>query len=62
LPPHLPLHFTIVGKKTGTPIAAYKLNGGTRAFIECGPRDIKLTRRPCRKLRDASLTFDLRLA
>jgi uncharacterized protein (DUF2126 family) len=62
LPPHLPLHITIVERKTGKPFAAYKLGSGARVFAECGNREIKLSRRPCRKLREQSLTFDLRLA
>jgi uncharacterized protein (DUF2126 family) len=61
LPPHLPLYLTIVEKKTGKPLTAYKLSAATRAFAECPPRELKLSRRPCRKLREQSLTFDLRL-
>ena len=61
LPPHLPLHLAIIDKKSGKPIAAYKLAGGTRAFVESPVRGVKLSRRPCRKLREQSLTFDLRL-
>jgi len=61
LPPHLPLHLTIVDKRTGKPAAAYKLPAATRAFTECSSREVKLSRRPCRKLREQSLTFDLRL-
>jgi uncharacterized protein (DUF2126 family) len=61
LPPHLPLYLSIVEKKTRVPVAAYKLSTGARSFTECPPREIKLSRRPCRKLREQSLTFDLRL-
>jgi uncharacterized protein (DUF2126 family) len=61
LPPHLPLYLTIVEKKSGKPVAAYKLAGGTRTFAECPARAMKLSLRPCRKLREQSLTFDLRL-
>ena len=61
LPPHLPLYLTIVENKTGKPVAAYKLTGGTKEFVKCSPREIKLSHRPCRKLREESLTFDLRL-
>ena len=61
LPPHLPLYLSIVEKKTRTPVTAYKLAAGSRAFAECPAREIKLSRRPCRKLREQSLTFDLRL-
>jgi uncharacterized protein (DUF2126 family) len=61
LPPHLPLHLTIVEKKGAKPLAAYKLAPGTRAFVESPLRAVKLSRRPCRKLREQSLTFDLRL-
>ena len=62
LPPHLPLHITIVDRQTGKPIAAYRLTAGSRAFAECAAKEVKLSRRPCRKLRQQSLTFDLRLA
>ncbi len=62
LPPHLPLYLTIAEKKSGKPVAAYKLAAGSRVFAECAPREMKLTRRPCRKLREQSLTFDLRLS
>jgi uncharacterized protein (DUF2126 family) len=62
LPPHLPLFLTIVEKESGKPVAAYKLAEGSRAFAECGLREVKLSRHPCRKLREQSLTFDLRLA
>ena len=62
LPPHLPLHLTIVEHKSGNPVAAYKLEAGTRAFAQCASREMKLSRRPCRKLREQSLTFDLRLS
>jgi uncharacterized protein (DUF2126 family) len=62
LPPHLPLFLTVADKRSGKPAAAYKLAGGNRAFAECPAGEIKLTRRPCRKLREQSLTFDLRLA
>jgi uncharacterized protein (DUF2126 family) len=61
LPPHLPLYLTIVERKTGKILSAQKLASGSRAFAECPPREIKLSRRPCRKLREQSLTFDLRL-
>jgi len=61
LPPHLPLYLTIVGKKSGKPVASLKLAAGTAVFTECTMRDPKLSRRPCRKLREQSLTFDLRL-
>jgi uncharacterized protein (DUF2126 family) len=61
LPPHLPLYMTIVEKKTGKPLTAYKLDAGARLFVACNPREQKLSRRPCRKLREQSLTFDLRL-
>ncbi|MGA3170088.1 MAG: transglutaminase family protein [Chthoniobacteraceae bacterium] len=61
LPPHLPLYLTIVERESGKPVAAYKLAAGSKAFAECDPREIKLTRHPCRKLREQSLTFDLRL-
>jgi uncharacterized protein (DUF2126 family) len=61
LPPHLPLYLSIVEKKTRTPITAYKLSTGSPAFAECPAREVKLSRRPCRKLREQSLTFDLRL-
>jgi uncharacterized protein (DUF2126 family) len=61
LPPHLPLHLTIVEKKTARPAACYKLAAASRHFVECSPKEQKLTRRPCRKLREDSLTFDLRL-
>jgi uncharacterized protein (DUF2126 family) len=61
LPPHLPLYFSIVERKTRTPVATYKLAAGSRAFAECPAREIKLSRHPCRKLREQSLTFDLRL-
>ena len=61
LPPHLPLFVTIVEKKSGKPVTAYKLTTGGRAFEECDPREVKLSKRPCRKLREQSLTFDLRL-
>jgi uncharacterized protein (DUF2126 family) len=61
LPPHLPLYLSIVEKKTRAPVTAYKLAAGARAFAECPSREIKLLRRPCRKLREQSLTFDLRL-
>ena len=62
LPPHLPLYLTVADKRTGKPVAGYKLPAGSRLFTECPAREIKLTRRPCRKLREQSLTFDLRLA
>jgi uncharacterized protein (DUF2126 family) len=62
LPPHLPLYLTIVEKKTGKLLTAYKLASGSRAFAECAAREMKLSRRPCRKLREQSLTFDLRLS
>jgi uncharacterized protein (DUF2126 family) len=62
LPPHLPLYLTIVEKKTRAPLTAYKLDAGCRAFAECDAREMKLLKRPCRKLREQSLTFDLRLA
>ncbi|HEX4084526.1 MAG TPA: transglutaminase family protein [Chthoniobacteraceae bacterium] len=62
MPPHLPLHLTITDRRTGKPVATYQLPSGSRLFAECPPRGIKLTRRPCRKLREQSLTFDLRLA
>jgi uncharacterized protein (DUF2126 family) len=61
LPPHLPLYLTIVEKKSGKPLTAYRLAAGSREFVECGAREMKLSRRPCRKLREQSLTFDLRL-
>jgi uncharacterized protein (DUF2126 family) len=61
LPPHLPLYLTIADKRSGKAIAAYKLPGGTRAFEPCPAAAMKLTHRPCRKLREQSLTFDLRL-
>lgn len=61
LPPHLPLHLAVVAKKTGKTAGAYKLEADTRAFAESGAREVRLTRRPCRKLREQSLTFDLRL-
>jgi uncharacterized protein (DUF2126 family) len=61
LPPHLPLYLSIVEKKSGKPVTAYKLTAGSHAFAECPAREMKLSRRPCRKLREQSLTFDLRL-
>jgi uncharacterized protein (DUF2126 family) len=61
LPPHLPLQLAIVEKRTGKPVAVYKLPAATRAFVEVPARGLKLSRRPCRKLREQSLTFDLRL-
>ena len=61
LPPHLPLYLTIVDKKTGKPLTAYKLEAGSREFVECPAREMKLSRRPCRKLQEQSLTYDLRL-
>ena len=62
LPPHLPLYLTIVERKTGKPLTAYKLSAGSRIFEECAAHEIKLSRKPCRKLREQSVTFDLRLA
>ncbi len=61
LPPHLPLNLTIVEKKSAKPLAGYRLAAGSRQFTECPAKEMKLTRRPCRKLREQSLTFDLRL-
>jgi uncharacterized protein (DUF2126 family) len=61
LPPHLPLHLTIVDKKTHLPIAAYQLTPAHPQFTECPLRQQKLTAKPCRKLREQSLTYDLRL-
>jgi len=62
LPPHLPLYLTIVERKTGKPVTAYKLAAGSHEFVECPAKEMKLSRKPCRKLREQSLTFDLRLA
>jgi uncharacterized protein (DUF2126 family) len=61
LPPHLPLYISIVNSKTGKTVSAYKLASGSVVFAECDPREVKLSRRPCRKLREQSVTFDLRL-
>jgi uncharacterized protein (DUF2126 family) len=62
LPPHLPLHLSIVDKRTNKAVAAYTLKAESLQFSEADPRAQKLSRRPCRKLREQSLTFDLRLA
>ena len=63
LPPHLPLRLCDRGRKSGKPVAAYKLAAGQPGVRRKRTRGkMKLSRRPCRKLREQSLTFDLRLS
>jgi len=42
-------------------VAAYQLEPETRAFKKHSGEVMKIRNRPCRKLREDSLTFDLRL-
>ena len=61
MPPHLPLELT-VADRSGKCVAAFQLEPNTRAFTEAAREGRKFKQRACRKLREDSLTYDLRLS